>query len=67
MAASERGMTLLEGKGAYTGERKGIVIICVKTARLPRIYDTARNTDPDAFIINLLSNEVSGYGFDIYK
>ena len=67
LAASERGMTLLEGKGAYTGERKGIVIICVKNREVARIYDTARNTDPDAFIINLLSNEVSGYGFEIYR
>lgn len=67
LAECDRGMTLLEGRGAYTGGRKEIVIICVKNREVPRVYDIALSADADAFIINLLSNEVSGYGFEIYR
>ena len=62
-----RGMTLLKGRGGYTGGRKEIIIICVKNREVFRVYDITLSADRNAFIINLLSNEVSGYGFEIYR
>lgn len=58
-----RGVTFLEGEGAYMG-RKRRVIYCVVTLRqLARLKYYVQSTDPDAFITVAEVNEVAGKGF----
>ncbi len=58
-----RGVTFLEGEGAYMG-RKQKVIYCVVTLRqLARLKHYVKSTDPNAFVTIAAVNEVAGEGF----
>jgi uncharacterized membrane-anchored protein YitT (DUF2179 family) len=45
-----RGITFLEGEGAYTGKEKHLIYMVVRTMELARIRDIVRKMDPDAFM-----------------
>lgn len=63
MKKLSRGVTFLEGEGAYMG-RKQKVIYCVVTLRqLARVKYYVQSTDPNAFITVAEVNEVAGKGF----
>ncbi|QXM06610.1 YitT family protein [Crassaminicella indica] len=58
-----RGVTFLNGQGAYTGNERN-VIYCIATLRqLPKIKKVIEDTDPQAFISILDTSEVHGKGF----
>ncbi len=62
------GMTLLEGKGAYTNaERK--VIMCVMRKQIsPKLEDIVKTVDPNSFMIVTSASEIYGEGYkDIRK
>jgi len=60
-----RGITFLEGEGAYTGKEKHLIYMVVRTMELSRIRDIVRKMDPDAFMSIIDTREVEGRGFSI--
>lgn len=61
----KRGITLLDGHGAYTGREKRLIYMVVRTMELARIKDIVRKIDPEAFLSIIDTREVEGKGFSI--
>lgn len=59
----ERGVTLLEGEGAYSGEKKKIVMCAVRPQQVHRITTVVHKIDSRAFIIVTTAGAISGEGF----
>ncbi|MBC8569445.1 YitT family protein [Zongyangia hominis] len=59
----DRGVTLLEGEGAYTGDPKKIIMCAVRPNQFYKLKQIALEADPNAFIIALDTSEVFGEGF----
>ena len=59
----ERGVTLLDGKGAYTGEGRTILYSVVTRSEVEHIKSLVRAADPQAFIVIGQAHEVLGEGF----
>lgn len=60
---SPRGITLLEGKGMYTGNDKQILLTCVKPQQIDQLKAVVKQMDEHAFVIVSDANEVIGKGF----
>lgn len=58
-----RGCTYLEGRGAYTGEGRDILLVIVSRMQLPRLKEIVFQIDPGAFITISEAIEVYGQGF----
>ncbi len=63
----ERGSTVLEGSGGYTGEKKDVVMVVGSYRDIYSVQSALKASDPDAFIIVLDSKEVQGEGFRIRR
>lgn len=59
----DRGVTFLEGKGAYSQKEKEILLIVVNRSEITRLKVLVSEIDPVAFIIVANANEVLGEGF----
>lgn len=62
----EIGATLLNGKGAYLGEEKEIIMCVVKKRMYPQLETLVTQTDPSAFMIVSSAMEVFGEGYKNY-
>jgi uncharacterized membrane-anchored protein YitT (DUF2179 family) len=62
-----RGVTFLEGSGAYTGKTKKIILTVVNNFQLKRVEEVALTIDPEAFIITENTFNVLGRGFSHRK
>jgi uncharacterized membrane-anchored protein YitT (DUF2179 family) len=62
----EMGVTVLEGKGAYTGTDKKVILIAFKRRRVAVVKALVMEIDPNAFVIVTRAHEVLGEGFDVY-
>lgn len=60
---SPRGVTLLDGKGMYTGNKKEVLLTVVKKSQLAHLKEMILFKDPEAFMIVSETNEVLGNGF----
>lgn len=58
-----RGVTFLNGSGAYTGREKRIILTVVHNYQLKRVEEAALSIDPQAFIITDNTLNVLGRGF----
>lgn len=58
-----RGCTILQGRGAYTGETRDILMVTVSRTQLPRLKEIVFQLDPNAFLSIHESIEVYGRGF----
>jgi uncharacterized membrane-anchored protein YitT (DUF2179 family) len=58
-----RGVTILHGEGAYTGEEKQVLMCVVKRAQSVELRRLVKNTDEDAFLIVTDAKNVFGRGF----
>ena len=58
----DRGATLLDGKGSYTGEEKRVVMSVVGRRELFLLKEVVSEVDPDAFVIVCQAAEVLGEG-----
>lgn len=68
MEEMERGVTLLKGVGAYSGEDKEVALCAVARSQFHRLKTIAYEVDPNAFIIVSEAGEILGEGFkDIKK
>ncbi len=63
----KRGVTFLQGQGAYTGKDKQIIFTVVNTFQIKRIEEIAFTIDPDAFLIAENTFNVLGKGFSKRK
>jgi uncharacterized membrane-anchored protein YitT (DUF2179 family) len=62
-----RGVTFLNGSGAYTGREKKIILTVVHNYQLKRVEEAALSIDPEAFIITESTFNVLGRGFSKRK
>lgn len=58
-----RGITYLEGEGAYTGSRKRVIYCIITMNQLAKLKHIVREVDPNAFITVSDTAEVMGQGF----
>ncbi|PAB60227.1 YitT family protein [Anaeromicrobium sediminis] len=58
-----RGVTFLNGQGAYTGNERNVIYCIVTLRQLPKIKKLIEDMDPQAFISILDISEVHGRGF----
>jgi uncharacterized membrane-anchored protein YitT (DUF2179 family) len=59
----ERGATVLEGKGAYTGSERTVLYIVVSRSEVNQIKALVREVDPQAFVVIGAAQEALGEGF----
>jgi uncharacterized membrane-anchored protein YitT (DUF2179 family) len=67
MTDLDRGVTVLKGKGMYTGNDKQVLFCVVHRAQIPRLKNIVREIDPAAFIVLTEVREVLGEGFKTYE
>lgn len=58
-----RGVTFLNGEGAYTGDPKKIVMVVVSMTQIAKIKIIVKTVDKNAFMLILSASEVQGRGF----
>lgn len=63
MNENERGITLLDGEGAYSGKLKRIIMCAVRSHQVYKITNTVKNADKNAFIIVTTAGSIKGKGF----
>ena len=61
------GVTLLRGKGGYTGGEKNVVLCAFKRSQIAAIKANVTAVDPAAFIIVCEAHEILGEGFGEYS
>lgn len=59
----DRGVTILNGHGAWSGEKKEILMVAFKRRQIVTLKQVVRELDPTAFLIVCEAHEVLGGGF----
>lgn len=67
MEEQERGVTVLRGEGAYTGDEKKILMVAFRQKDIVQIKRTVHAMDKKAFMVVVDANTVLGGGFDDYQ
>lgn len=67
MEEQERGVTILRGEGAYTGDEKKILMVAFRQKDIVQIKRTVHSMDEKAFMVVVDANTVLGGGFDDYQ
>ncbi|MDQ7093971.1 YitT family protein [Desulfosporosinus sp. PR] len=67
MAKLERGVTLFQATGAYSGDEKQVVYCVISRTELSQIKEIVRAQDPLAFVAISEVPEVVGEGFSSWK
>ena len=62
----DRGVTILRGAGAWSGEAKDVLMCAFKQRQIVAIKQTVKELDPEAFLIVCDAHEVLGHGFRLY-
>ena len=63
LSHSPRGITMLEGKGMYTGQDHQVLLTCVRPQQIDQLKSAVKQIDERAFVIVGDANEVIGKGF----
>lgn len=63
----DRGVTILQGQGAYSGAEKKVLMCAFKQRQIVSIKRMVKELDPTAFIIVCDAHEVLGDGFREYR
>jgi len=63
MTNMDRGVTFLEGRGAYTMQRKNVILCVVNRAQVVQLKAIVNEVDPLAFVLVTDVREVMGEGF----
>lgn len=66
MEKLERGVTYLQGEGAYTHSETKVILTAVKRQQLADLKQLVVDIDPDAFVILQEAHQVLGDGFSRY-
>ena len=64
MSEMDRGVTLLNGKGGYTGSNKEVLYCVVSRNELPRLKQIVHSIDSTAFVVVSDVHDVLGEGFE---
>ncbi|MBM7614255.1 YitT family protein [Alkaliphilus hydrothermalis] len=67
MDEMERGVTVLEGRGMYTGSQRDVLLCVVNRAQVTKLKRIVYGVDPRAFIMITTVHEVLGEGFKEIK
>lgn len=67
VSTSPRGVTIVNAKGAYTGEDREVLICALKQSEIPEFQRKIENLDPAVFIIYSESQQIVGNGFFVYR
>ncbi|TDA67063.1 MAG: YitT family protein [Chloroflexi bacterium] len=59
----ERGVTILEGKGAYTGADRPVLYTVITRSEVNQLKELVRESDPRAFVVIGQAHEALGEGF----
>jgi uncharacterized membrane-anchored protein YitT (DUF2179 family) len=59
----ERGVTILEGSGAYTGEARPVLYCVITRAEVATLKEIVHELDPSAFMVIGVAHEALGEGF----
>ncbi len=59
----ERGVTFLQGTGAYTGESRPVLYCVITRSEVSQLKTIVQELDPDAFIVVGQAHEALGEGF----
>ena len=62
-----RGVTILDGRGAYSGKEKQVIMCVIKRQQISEIRRIIRNIDENAFFIVSDAKNVFGNGFESIK
>lgn len=63
----DRGVTVLHGQGAWSGEEKQVLMVAFKQRQIVALKRVIRDLDPSAFLIVCEAHEVLGDGFREHK
>jgi uncharacterized membrane-anchored protein YitT (DUF2179 family) len=63
MAQLERGVTVLSGKGAYTGEDRFVLYCVISRSEVAQLKTLVNEADPGAFMVIGQAHEALGEGF----
>lgn len=67
LADIDRGVTVFQGRGGYTGRARETLLCVVDTSEVTRLKDLIYSQDPKAFVIVTDAHEVLGEGFKQIK
>jgi uncharacterized membrane-anchored protein YitT (DUF2179 family) len=59
----ERGVTYLEGRGAYTGSSRPVLYCVVNRSEVATLKSIVNEIDPEAFMVIGVAHEALGEGF----
>ena len=62
----ERGVTMLDGRGYYSGQNKQVLLSAIKKRQTAELKQLVMDIDPNAFIILQEAHPVLGDGFKRY-
>ena len=63
----QRGVTILEGSGAYTGEARPVLYCVITRSEVSTLKTIVNEVDPYAFMVIGMAHEVLGEGFKPLK
>ena len=63
----QRGVTILRGQGAWTGDDKQVLLVAFKQKEIMQIKQAVHDIDPKAFMIVCDAHDVLGEGFGDYR
>lgn len=63
----KRGATVLHGHGAWSGEKKDVLLVAFKQRQIVPLKAAVQEIDPSAFLIVCNAHEVLGDGFSSYN
>lgn len=63
----DRGVTLLEGRGGFSGRPKNVILCAFSRAQIVSIKSIVKQADPNAFIIVCDAYEILGEGFGVNR
>lgn len=67
MGDMDRGVTILKGQGAWSGQDKQVLLVAFKQRQIVQMKRIVKELDPAAFLIVCEAHEVLGDGFREYK
>lgn len=65
LLALDRGVTLLDGRGGFSGKPKNVILCAFSRGQIVAIKAIVKEADPEAFIIVCDAHEVMGEGFGV--
>lgn len=60
---SQRGVTIVDGQGAYSHQKRGVLLCAARPSEVFKIKSMISSADPNAFVIITTATTISGEGF----